>query len=97
MTAVQPTAMMSGRYQRAFTIAVVFLVAVWHLAGAGGQLLHNRSAYDSFAFLTYAAFVGLTLGMCAAVWRLTHPARIVRTTSAQWFRGVEGQMLYGRF
>jgi hypothetical protein len=41
MTAMQPTAMMSGRYQRAFTIAVVFLVAGWHLAGAGGQLLHQ--------------------------------------------------------
>jgi len=50
MTAVQPTAMMSGRYQRAFTAAVVFLVAGWHLAGAGGQLLQNRSAYSSFAF-----------------------------------------------
>src|ERR1700761_7595269 len=50
MTAVQPTAMMSGRYQRAFTVAVVFLVAGWHLAGAGGHLLHNRSAYGSFAF-----------------------------------------------
>jgi hypothetical protein len=41
---------MSGRYQQAFTVAVVFLVVVWHLAGAGGQLLHNRSAYSSFAF-----------------------------------------------
>jgi hypothetical protein len=50
MTAVQPTAMMSGRYQRSFTIAVIFLVAGWHLAGAGGQLLHNRTAYSSFAF-----------------------------------------------
>jgi hypothetical protein len=50
MSAAQPTAMMSGRYQRAFTIAVVFLVAGWHLAGAGGQLLHNRPAYGSFAF-----------------------------------------------
>jgi len=50
MTAIQPTALMSGRYQRAFTIAVVFLVAGWHLGGAGGQLLHNRSAYPSFAF-----------------------------------------------
>ena len=47
---VQPTAMMSRRYQRAFTIAVLFLVAGWHLAGAGGQLLHNRPAYGSFAF-----------------------------------------------
>jgi hypothetical protein len=50
MTAVQPTATMSDRYQRAFTVAVVFLVAGWHLAGAGGQLLHDRSAYGSFAF-----------------------------------------------
>jgi len=50
MTAVQPTAVMSGRYQRAFTIAVVFLVAGWHLAGAGGQLLRDRPAYTSFAF-----------------------------------------------
>ena len=41
---------MSGRYQRAFTIAVVVLVAGWHLAGAGGQLLHNRPDYGSFAF-----------------------------------------------
>ncbi|HEY1619417.1 MAG TPA: hypothetical protein VGG25_17480 [Streptosporangiaceae bacterium] len=50
MSAVQPTTMLSGRYQRAFTVAVVFLVAGWHLGGAGGQLLHNRSAYGSFAF-----------------------------------------------
>jgi hypothetical protein len=41
---------MSGRYQRAFTLAVIVLVAGWHLAGAGGQLLHNRPAYGSFAF-----------------------------------------------
>jgi hypothetical protein len=50
MTAAQPTATMSGRYQRAYTIAVFFLVAGWHLAGAGGQLLHNQTAYSSFAF-----------------------------------------------
>jgi hypothetical protein len=50
MTTLQPTAMMSGRYQRAFTVAVVFLVAGWHLAGAGGQLLRDRPAYTSFAF-----------------------------------------------
>jgi hypothetical protein len=29
---------------------VVFLVAGWHLAGAGGQLLHDRPSYSSFAF-----------------------------------------------
>jgi hypothetical protein len=50
MTTVQPAAIMSGRYQRAFTLAVLFLVAGWHLAGAGGQLLHNRPAYGSFGF-----------------------------------------------
>jgi len=50
MTVAQPTTVMSGRYQRAFTIAVLFLVAGWHLGGAGGQLLHNRPAYGSFAF-----------------------------------------------
>jgi hypothetical protein len=50
MTAAAPVVELSGRYQRAFTIAVVFLVAGWHLAGAGGQLLHNRQAYGSFAF-----------------------------------------------
>jgi hypothetical protein len=50
MTDVQPTTVMSGRYQQAFTIAVVVLVAGWHLAGGGGQLLHNRADYGSFAF-----------------------------------------------
>jgi hypothetical protein len=50
MIASQPAATMSGRYQRAFTVAVVFLVVGWHVAGAGGQLLRDRSAYSSFAF-----------------------------------------------
>ena len=50
MTAAAPTAEMSGRYQRAFTIAVVVLVAGWHLIGGGGQLLDYRPAYSSFAF-----------------------------------------------
>ena len=50
MTALQPTAVMSSRYQRAFTIAVLVLVAGWHLAGAGGQLLRDRSACGSLAF-----------------------------------------------
>jgi hypothetical protein len=50
MTTVQPTAMMSGRYQRAFTLAVMFLVVGWHIGGGGGQLLHNRAEYGSFAF-----------------------------------------------
>jgi hypothetical protein len=50
MSIAAPRATISGRYQRAFTIAVIFLVAGWHLAGAGGQLLRDRPAFASFAF-----------------------------------------------
>jgi hypothetical protein len=51
MTEVRPTTtLLSGRYQRAFTIAVVVLVAGWHVAGAGGQLLHDWPGYASPAF-----------------------------------------------
>ena len=64
MIAVQPTAMMSGRYQRAFTIAVVFLVAGWHLAGAGGQLLTDRSAFSSVAFQA-AMWLAMALAITA--------------------------------
>jgi hypothetical protein len=62
MTAMQPTTLMSGRYQRAFTIAVVVLVAGWHLAGGGGQLLENRAAYGSVAFQA-----GMWLVMAVAI------------------------------
>jgi hypothetical protein len=50
MIPMPPTTVLSGRYQRAFTIGLVVLVAGWHLAGAGGQLLDYRPAYSSFAF-----------------------------------------------
>jgi hypothetical protein len=50
MTAAAPTAVMSGRYQQAFTVAVIFLVAGWHLGGGGGQLIAFRASYSSFAF-----------------------------------------------
>jgi len=62
MTDVQPKTVMSGRYQRAFTIAVVVLVAGWHLAGGGGQLLQYRPDYASFAFQA-----GLWLVMAVAI------------------------------
>ena len=65
MTAVQPTAMLSGRYQRAFTIAVLFLVAGWHIGGGGGQLLENRAAYASFAFQG-AMWLVMALAIAAA-------------------------------
>jgi hypothetical protein len=64
VTAVPPAATLSGRYQRAFTLAVLFLVVVWHLGGAGGQLLDNRSAYGSFAFQC-AMWLVMALGIAA--------------------------------
>ena len=41
--------------------------------------------FDSLSFLTYAITLALTLGLCGTVWRLTHPARTVRTSTARWF------------
>jgi O-antigen ligase len=43
------------------------------------------ATYDSLSFLTYATLVAITLGLCGALWRLTHPARIVRTSTTRWF------------
>jgi O-antigen ligase len=41
--------------------------------------------FDSLSFMTYATVLALTLGLCGTVWRLTHPARTVRTSTTQWF------------
>jgi len=94
---------MSGRYQRAFTLAVIFLVVLWHLAGAGGQLLHNRAAYSSFAFqgamwlvmaLAIAAGTVLVLrgtpGWCPA-WAVALTALAASTAAAA--ASPAGQML----
>jgi len=62
MSDAQSTTMMEGRYQRAFTIAVVVLVAGWHLAGDGGQLLQYRPDYASYPFQ-----VAIWLVMAAAI------------------------------
>jgi len=96
-------ATMSGRYQRAFTLAVIFLVVLWHLAGAGGQLLHNRAAYSSFAFqgamwlvmaLAIAAGTVLVLrgtpGWCPA-WAVALTALAASTAAAA--ASPAGQML----
>jgi hypothetical protein len=103
MTAVQPTAMMAGRYQRAFTIAVVVLVAGWHLAGGGGQLLDYRSAYSSFAFqgamwlvMALAITAGSILVLRGApgwrwAWAVALIALIASTTAAA--ASPAGQML----
>jgi hypothetical protein len=43
------------------------------------------ATFDSLAFLTFATTLGLTIGLCGAVWRLTHPARMVRTSATRRF------------
>jgi O-antigen ligase len=41
--------------------------------------------FDSLWFDTYAITVSVTIGLCAAVWRFTHPARRIRTSTPRWF------------
>jgi O-antigen ligase len=41
--------------------------------------------FDSLSFGTYTMILALTCGMCGTVWRLTHPARKVRTSTTRWF------------
>jgi O-Antigen ligase len=49
------------------------------------------ATFDSLSFSTYATIMALTLGLCGTVWRLTHPARTIRTSSARWFLGELGR------
>jgi O-antigen ligase len=41
------------------------------------------ATFDSLAFLTYATTLALTIGLCGTVWRLTHPARMIRTSATR--------------
>lgn len=41
--------------------------------------------FDSLSFSTYAITVALLIGFCGTVWRFTHPARRVRTSTTHWF------------
>lgn len=41
--------------------------------------------FDSMAFTTYVTLLAFSLGLCGAVWRLTHPERRVRTSTTRWF------------
>ena len=103
MTDAQSTTMMSGRYQRAFTIAVVVLVAGWHLAGGGGQLLQYRPDYASFAFqaviwlvMAVAIGVGSVLMLRGSLdWRLAWAIAIVAlvASTASAAESPAGQML----
>jgi O-antigen ligase len=46
--------------------------------------------FDAFAFSTFTATLALCVGLCGTVWRLTHPARTVRTSTTRWFLGRDG-------
>jgi len=45
--------------------------------------------YDSLAFLSYATMLAVSIGLCGTLWRLTHPTRVVRTSTTRWFMGAE--------
>ena len=41
--------------------------------------------FDALAYSTYTTMLGVMIGMCGTVWRFTHPARQIRTSTARWF------------
>lgn len=41
--------------------------------------------FDSLSFTTFATLLPLMIGATGAVWRFTHPRRIIRTSTARWF------------
>jgi len=41
--------------------------------------------FDALSFSTYTMVLALTVGLCGTMWRLTHPARKVRTSTTRWF------------
>jgi hypothetical protein len=48
--------------------------------------------FDSMSFSTYTIMLGLCTGLCGTVWRLTHPARTVRTSTTRWFLDREDEL-----
>ena len=53
------------------------------LAVALTGILANAT-FDALGFSTYATTLALMLGLCGAVWRFTHPAHTVRTSTPLW-------------
>jgi O-antigen ligase len=39
------------------------------------------ATFDSFSFTTFAFTLALMSGLCGAVWRFTHPTRMIRTST----------------
>ena len=42
--------------------------------------------FDCLTYTTYSLSLGMTVGLCGAVWRLTHPSREIRTSAPRWSR-----------
>jgi O-antigen ligase len=41
--------------------------------------------FDALAYSTYTTMLGIMIGLCGTVWRFTHPARRIRTSTPHWF------------
>ncbi|HEY3979114.1 MAG TPA: hypothetical protein VGM79_17705 [Streptosporangiaceae bacterium] len=67
--AVAPTAVLSARFARSFDIAVVVVVAGWHIAGAGSELFPYRGLYRSFP-VQFALWLVIALAIAAGALRL---------------------------
>jgi hypothetical protein len=72
-----PSAVLSARYGQSFDIAVIVVVAGWHVAGAGSELLPYRALYRSFP-VQFALWLVIALAIAAGAVRLirgrSHPA-----------------------
>lgn len=44
-----------------------------------------EGTFDALAFTTYATTLSLLIGCCALVWRFTHPARAIRTSTPPFY------------
>jgi polysaccharide biosynthesis protein PslJ len=55
------------------------------LVGTQLIVIFASTTFDSLWFDTYAITIAVTVGLCGAVWRFTHPARRVRTSTTGWF------------
>ncbi|WP_213456081.1 O-antigen ligase family protein [Rhizomonospora bruguierae] len=45
----------------------------------------GAATFDSLSFTTFSTTLALMTGFCGTVWRFTHPARTVRTSTPRWF------------
>jgi hypothetical protein len=68
-TTAQPSAVLSARYGQSFDIAVIVVVAGWHIAGAGSELLPYRGLYRSFP-AQFAFWAIIALAIAAGAVRL---------------------------